>query len=116
MVSNIMGLSEHLAGVTLLAFGNGSPDLFTSLASMNDNSRLIYSDLLGGAAYVATFVGGLLCLMCPFSMQLNNVLRDLCFFIFGALYIDFVIVSENHVDILESVCKFILQCVTNSYL
>jgi len=27
------GISESLAGVTLLAFGNGAPDLFGSLAS-----------------------------------------------------------------------------------
>lgn len=42
-----MGLSENLAGVTLLAFGNGSPDIFTALSDYEADTELLYAELLG---------------------------------------------------------------------
>ena len=31
-ISKTLGLSQNIAGVTLLALGNGAPDIFSSLA------------------------------------------------------------------------------------
>lgn len=47
VLSEVMGLSENIAGVTILAFGNGSPDIFTALANYDGDSELIYAELLG---------------------------------------------------------------------
>lgn len=105
MLSKVMGLSEHLAGVTLLAFGNGSPDLFTSLASLDDASTTMYSNLLGAAIYVTSFVGGIICIIRPFHLSGSNLLRDITFFILGTLYIDYAIESDNYVTIWEACCK-----------
>ena len=37
-ITEITGISESLAGVTLLAFGNGAPDIFASIASASSNT------------------------------------------------------------------------------
>lgn len=42
-----MGLNENLAGVTILAFGNGAPDIFTAVANYQGDSEIIYAELLG---------------------------------------------------------------------
>jgi sodium/potassium/calcium exchanger 6 len=44
----VLGLSENLAGVTVLAFGNGSPDIFTSLVGApRGRSELVFGELIG---------------------------------------------------------------------
>lgn len=47
VLSDVMGLSENLAGVTILAFGNGSPDIFTALADFGGDTELMYAELMG---------------------------------------------------------------------
>lgn len=46
-LAKAMRMSENLAGVTLLAFGNGSPDIFTALADFEGDTELLYSELFG---------------------------------------------------------------------
>ena len=50
---------SHLTGVTLLAFGNGGPDVFSSLAAVKQgNFDLAIAGLLGGGAFITTVVVG----------------------------------------------------------
>lgn len=46
-IADSMGLNEDLAGVTLLAFGNGSPDIFTALANYEGDTEMLYAELFG---------------------------------------------------------------------
>jgi sodium/potassium/calcium exchanger 6 len=50
------GISESLAGVTILAFGNGAPDLFTSMSAGGDNAVTTMSPLLGSALFISSVV------------------------------------------------------------
>lgn len=34
MISKSLRMSQNVAGVTLIAFGNGSPDVFAAIAGM----------------------------------------------------------------------------------
>jgi len=48
-LSSILKLSDDVAGVTLLALGNGAPDVFTAVVGLSqDDFQLALSDLMGG--------------------------------------------------------------------
>lgn len=51
VLSKILRMSENLAGVTLLAFGNGSPDILTSLSNLDGDTELMYCELMGEIWY-----------------------------------------------------------------
>ena len=53
IISKTLRLSHNIAGVTILAFGNGAPDIFSALASVNQARPEL---LLGKVLYIR-FVG-----------------------------------------------------------
>ncbi|KAG9082022.1 hypothetical protein FRC07_014351, partial [Ceratobasidium sp. 392] len=58
-IANTLGLSENVAGVTFLAFGNGSPDLFSTFSAMRAGSgSLAIGELLGAASFIVSVVAG----------------------------------------------------------
>ena len=50
-ISDILGLNESVAGITLVALGNGAPDIFSAIASFTNNdpkvAKLAIGALLG---------------------------------------------------------------------
>lgn len=74
-------MSESLAGVTLLALGNGSPDVFSTYAAMKAGSgSLAVGELIGSASFITSVVAGSMAIICPFSVNKASFLRDLGFF------------------------------------
>lgn len=58
-ISQDMGLPPRLGGVTLLALGNGAPDLSSSIAAVRSgNSPLALGALTGGSMFVGCVVAG----------------------------------------------------------
>ena len=59
-ISKTFKLSESLAGVTLLAFGGGAPDVFASLSSTTNGGGEVgmgISVLLGASLFILSIVG-----------------------------------------------------------
>ncbi|POS85178.1 hypothetical protein EPUL_004601, partial [Erysiphe pulchra] len=80
-VASILGLSESIVGTTFLAFGNGSPDFFSTFAAMNSNSgSLAVGELIGAAAFITTVVAGSMALVKEFRVGKKNLVRDVGFF------------------------------------
>lgn len=51
-IANYLGLSESTAGVTFLAFGNGSPDVFSTFAALRGGTfSLAIGELIGAASF-----------------------------------------------------------------
>lgn len=80
-LAQLLGLDENVAGVTFLAFGNGSPDVFSTFSAMRANSGgLAIGELLGAASFVTSCVVGTMCIIKPFRVNRYPFLRDVGFF------------------------------------
>lgn len=80
-IAQLLGLDESVAGVTFLAFGNGSPDVFSTFSAMRANSgSLAIGELLGAASFIVSCVVGSMCIIKPFKVQKGPFLRDVGFF------------------------------------
>ncbi|KAI9512047.1 Sodium/calcium exchanger protein-domain-containing protein [Russula earlei] len=80
-IAQHLNLDEHVAGVTFLAFGNGSPDVFATFSALRTNAgSLAIGELLGAASFIISCVVGSLCIIKPFRVNRGPFLRDAAFF------------------------------------
>jgi sodium/potassium/calcium exchanger 6 len=80
-------MSENLAGVTFLALGNGSPDVFSTFAAMSSNSgSLAVGELVGAAGFITAVVAGSMAFVRPFKVGRRTFVRDVGFFIVAATF------------------------------
>ncbi|KAI5296434.1 hypothetical protein KEM52_002702, partial [Ascosphaera acerosa] len=102
-LANALGMSESLAGVTFLAFGNGSPDLFSTFAAMSSGSgSLAVGELFGAASFITAVVAGSMALVRPFKVARRSFVRDICFFIASAAFTMYAI-SDGRLPLWECV-------------
>ncbi|TDL25481.1 hypothetical protein BD410DRAFT_784471 [Rickenella mellea] len=80
-IADLLGLDENVAGVTFLAFGNGSPDVFSTFSAMRAQSgALAIGELLGAASFIVSCVVGSMCIIKEFRVDRTPFLRDVGFF------------------------------------
>jgi solute carrier family 24 (sodium/potassium/calcium exchanger), member 6 len=80
-IANLLNLDENVAGVTFLAFGNGSPDVFATFSALRSNAgSLAIGELLGAASFIVSCVVGSMCIIKPFRVNRGPFLRDAAFF------------------------------------
>jgi solute carrier family 24 (sodium/potassium/calcium exchanger), member 6 len=88
-LSKTFRLSQSFAGVTLLAFGAGAPDVFASLSASEgataEGIHMGISVLLGSSLFILAIVTSLVVFSSPKDIKLNKhfFLRD-CFFLLVA--------------------------------
>uniref|UniRef100_A0AC35TW19 Na_Ca_ex domain-containing protein n=1 Tax=Rhabditophanes sp. KR3021 TaxID=114890 RepID=A0AC35TW19_9BILA len=77
-------ISQNVAGVTFMAFANGAPDFFNSLASVlstkHPKAGLAIGELLGGITFVSLVVAGSVAMVQPFHIMRRPFIRDIAFF------------------------------------
>jgi len=80
-IAQLLNLDENVAGVTLLAFGNGSPDVFATFSALRSNAGgLAIGELLGAASFIVSCIVGSMCIIKPFRVNRGPFLRDATFF------------------------------------
>eukprot|EP01035_Chromulina_nebulosa_P016813 gene16813-22297_t len=104
-------LRYDIAGVTLLAFGNGAPDVFSSISSFSgqsgtDSTReamlVGIGALLGGSVFVTTVVVGSIAIICPCDVSPRYFIRDVCFHMIAASSLAVVSYLENAINTVPS--------------
>ncbi|KIW84371.1 hypothetical protein Z517_03621 [Fonsecaea pedrosoi CBS 271.37] len=102
-IANILGMSESLTGVTFLAFGNGSPDVFSTFAAMRSNSgSLAVGELVGAASFITAVVAGSMALVAPFQVAKRSFIRDVGFFAVSASF-SLVFLADGSLRFWESI-------------
>ena len=82
----MLQLSPNVAGVSLLALGNGAPDFFTSFASFTQGTGDIgVGSLLGGGLFITSLVFGSVMIVAPFKSHRRPLLRDSGFYLVAVL-------------------------------
>ncbi|GJE99905.1 sodium/calcium exchanger protein-domain-containing protein [Phanerochaete sordida] len=101
-LAHLLRLDENVAGVTFLAFGNGSPDVFSTFSAMRSNSGgLAIGELLGAAAFVTSCVVGSMCIIKPFKVNRGPFLRDVGFFTISVIGI-LVVLWDSKLELWEA--------------
>ncbi|KAF4762229.1 hypothetical protein HAV15_007960 [Penicillium sp. str.  len=101
-LASILGLSESLTGVTFLAFGNGSPDVFSTFAAMRSNSgSLAIGELIGAATFITSVVAGSMALVRPFKVARRSFVRDVGYFIVAVIFSMFML-ADGKLHVWES--------------
>ena len=96
-------MSESMAGVTFLAFGNGSPDVFSTFAAMKTHSgSLAVGELIGAAGFITAVVAGSMALVRPFKVARKSFVRDVGFFIVAASF-SMVFLADGHLHLWECI-------------
>lgn len=111
-LSDMIGLSPRVAGVTLLALGNGAPDVFSIYASTKAGEYgIAVGEVTGAANFVCTGVIGICCII-----HVNNghdglkargmFLRDVFMLVVSTSYLLFILI-DAHVTRTE--CTFFVS-------
>lgn len=84
-----------MGGVTLLALGNGAPDVFASLAAVRSGQyRTGFGAILSAGTFVSAFVVGFVAIYAaPFNVDPGSFVRDVAFYLVGALFLFYVYLS-----------------------
>lgn len=81
-ISKLLMLSDNLSGLTLLAFGNGSADIFSTYHAIESGSMgLAASELISAALFILTVVVGSISVAKPFKVPRFFFFRDTFFYL-----------------------------------
>ena len=81
-------IPPSIAGVTFLAFGNGSPDVFSLIISvLSGLTEIGVGANIGAGVFVSTVVAGLVSFVSVCEINRRAFLRDIIFYIIAVVYL-----------------------------
>ncbi|KAJ1960567.1 hypothetical protein H4R35_007534, partial [Dimargaris xerosporica] len=90
-LSRYFRIPDSLAGVTLLAVGNGAPDLFSTFSAIRSGSgALALGQLVGAAAFITSIVAGSMLTLYPFRVAIVPFIREVSFFAITMLTVTWI--------------------------
>ncbi|KAK4424676.1 Cation/calcium exchanger 5 [Sesamum alatum] len=96
-LSTHLKLSPSMGAVTLLALGNGAPDVFASVAAVRGGQpRTGFGAILSAGTFVSAFVVGFVAIYAaPFAVDPAPFIRDVLFYLTAALFLFYVYLSAE---------------------
>jgi len=95
-IARALHMSDTLAGVTLLALGNGGPDLFSTWAAITSSSpELAIGELVGAASFISTVVAGSVACKASFEVKKLSLVRDALFLLITAGFLLAPLISQQ---------------------
>nr|DAD33586.1 TPA_asm: hypothetical protein HUJ06_012437 [Nelumbo nucifera] len=96
-LATLLNLSPSMGAVTLLALGNGAPDVFASVAAVRGgHPRTGFGAILSAGTFVSAFVVGFVAIYAaPFSVDPAPFVRDVFFYLIAALWLFSVYLSAE---------------------
>ncbi|PHT41142.1 Cation/calcium exchanger 5 [Capsicum baccatum] len=96
-LSKHLKLSPSMGAVTLLALGNGAPDVFASVAAVRGGqARTGFGAILSAGTFVSAFVVGFVAIYAaPFAVDPAPFVRDVMFYLTAALFLFYVYLSAE---------------------
>ncbi|KAI3989856.1 hypothetical protein MKX01_040826 [Papaver californicum] len=116
-LSNVLKLTPSMAGVTFLSFGNGAPDVFSSIVSFMGNTTgsgaVGLNSVLGAGFFVSSVVVGAISIYVSshgVSVDKKSFIRDILFYLITLSSV-LVIVTVGAIDIwgaMAFVCLYLI--------
>lgn len=98
-ISKAIGLSEDFAGLTLLAFGNGAPDIMSTFKAISMGEGLLaLSELLGSCLFIITFVVGIISLIHPIKVNPRMLYGNIAMFMLMDVFM-FISIAEHKLTV-----------------
>ncbi|KAI1311959.1 hypothetical protein EDD11_003215 [Mortierella claussenii] len=95
-IAKTLHLSESMTGVTFLAFGNASPDIFSTFSAIGAGSgTLAIGEVVGAASFITSIVIGSMAVIKPFKVSKAPFLRDTLFFTGCVLFTLYMVLSKK---------------------
>ncbi|KAG0022720.1 AAA ATPase midasin [Entomortierella chlamydospora] len=100
-----------MTGVTFLAFGNASPDIFSTFSAIGAGSgTLAIGEVVGAAAFTTSVVVGSMMVAQPFKISREPFLRDTIFFT-GCILFTLYMVMSKEIKLWQSVTLIVAYVV-----
>ncbi|MCL7022424.1 hypothetical protein MKW94_012645 [Papaver nudicaule] len=96
-LTKYLDLSPSMGAVTLLALGNGAPDVFASVAAVRGgHARTGLGAILSAGIFVSAFVVGFVTIYAaPFNVDASSFVRDVFFYLIAAFTLFYVYLSAE---------------------
>ncbi|XP_037907665.1 mitochondrial sodium/calcium exchanger protein-like isoform X2 [Hermetia illucens] len=106
-LAKLLHMGEALAGVTLIAFGNASFDLYGSWRNMYGDTTGVFASNFGCCIFIVAIIGAIIVYIRPFCVDSTYFVRDFVFLLFATTFVNYVMMDEK-VNILESICVILI--------
>lgn len=108
-------VSELVIGLTVVAFGTSTPELFVNIvASLKGNSEIAIGNILGSNIANILLILGISSIICPLSVTKGTVWKEIPFSLLAAIVLGMMandqFIDKNGISVLTRIDGLVLLC------